>query len=252
MSLLINFLIRYTDVEIMYDLHAHILPGIDDGPELLESAIEMAAAAAAWGTTVMIATPHRKDVVENSSISFVQDCLKSLNKELETRNVGLEILLGMENHLGSDLPDAFSRGEALTIAGSAYALVELPFFGKPNYMEDVLYKIQALGLTPVLVHPERIELIQRNPGLLDKFIQQGMLSQITAGSIVGHFGARVKEFVQRLLQEGLVHVIASDTHSPVGPRSPLLSAGVDLAARLVGKKEALSMVLDTPQNILKI
>lgn len=248
----VKLLIRHLDVDIMYDLHSHILPGIDDGPKSFESSVEMASVAADCGTTVMIATPHRKDVIENFSIPFIQDCLKLLNKELLRRNIGIDILLGMENHLDLELPDAFSNGEALTLAGSRYALIELPFFGKPNYMEDVLYNIQARGLTPVLVHPERIEAIQKNPSLLSQFVNHGMLTQVTAGSIVGYFGIRIKEFTQRLLKDGLVHIIASDTHSAKGPRSPLISEGLDVAKSLVGEEKARSMVVDTPRNILKI
>ena len=234
----------------MYDLHAHILPGVDDGPKTSEDAAEMAGAAAEHGTKVLVATPHRKDVTENHSVPYIYELLAALKSQLEVRDVDLELLLGMENHLDLDLPEAFSEGLALTINGSRYALVELPFFGHPNYVEEVLFQLQLQGLTPVLAHPERIEMIQRDLHLLEGFVERGMLTQITAGSIVGHFGRSVRRFTHSLLSRGLVHVVASDTHYAQGPRSPLLTAGVEAAARIVGEEQAQAMVVDTPRAIL--
>jgi protein-tyrosine phosphatase len=126
----------------------------------------------------------------------------------------------------------------------------MPFFGRPNYIEDVLFQVQVQGTVPVLAHPERIEAFQRDPDLLARFVERGMLSQITAGSVVGHFGRRARRFTNTLLRRRLVHVIASDTHFPRGPRSPDLLRGVAAAARIVGEERARAMVVDTPKAIL--
>ena len=72
--------------------------------------------------------------------------------------------------------------------GSRYILVEMPFFGRPDWVEDTLSRIQNRGLTPVLAHPERIEAFQQDPDLLATFIERGMLSQITAGSVDRYMG----------------------------------------------------------------
>ena len=234
----------------MYDLHAHILPGVDDGAKTLEDAVEMARVAAEHGTKTILATPHRKDITEKSSVSYIRDLLTDFTSELEKRGVQLEILLGMENHLDLDLPEEFSRGRALPMNGSRYVLVELPFFGYHNYLEEVLFQLQLQGVTPVLAHPERIEAVQKSPDLLAGFVERGMLSQVTAGSLLGHFGGKVKRLTHRLLSRGLVHIIASDTHFPKGPRSPKLTPGVAAAARIVGPEQAQAMVVDTPMAIL--
>jgi protein-tyrosine phosphatase len=102
----------------------------------------------------------------------------------------------------------------------------------------------------VLAHPERLEVFQRDPDLLEGFVERGMLSQVTAGSVLGSFGSRVKRLTHSLLRRRLVHVLASDTHSPRGPRSPLLPPGVEAAAAIVGEERARAMVVDTPKAIL--
>jgi protein-tyrosine phosphatase len=134
--------------------------------------------------------------------------------------------------------------------GSRYALVEMPFYGYPDYVEEVLFQLQLRGIRPVLAHPERAEAVQRDPEFLARLVERGMLSQVTAGSVVGHFGGRVERLTQTLLRRGLVHVLASDAHFANGPRSPDLSPGVQAAAAIVGHDRAQAMVVDTPRAIL--
>lgn len=235
----------------MYDLHSHILPGLDDGAKTVEEFVAMARAAAAGGTTVMLATPHRRDVTENFSIAYLSELFAEMEEELDARGIGLTLTLGMENHLDAELPEALWRGEALTMNGTRYALVELPFFGHPDWVEPALADIQESGVTPVLAHPERIEMLQRDPDLLRAFVERGMLTQVTAGSVTGQWGDEVKRLTHDLLRSGLVHILASDTHTPSGPRPPALLPGMEAAARIVGEAKARAMVLETPRAVIE-
>ena len=143
-----------------------------------------------------------------------------------------------------------SEGRALPMGGSRYILVELPFFGRPNYVEDILFRVQLAGHTPVLAHPERIETFQKSPELLASFVNVGMLSQVTASSIPGHFGRGVQRFTKDLIPQGLVHIVASDCHSAKGPRTPKMVRGLDVITGMVGEQRARAMVVDTPKAIL--
>ena len=234
----------------VYDLHAHILPGVDDGAKTPEDAVAMARVAADQGTKVVLATPHRRDITDNWSVEHVRGLLDDVNGRIRSEGIDLPLVLGMENHIDLDLPDEVASGRALSMNGSRYILVEMPFFGRPNFAEDVLFRLQLQGLTPVLAHPERIEAFQRDPELLVSFVERGMLSQLTAGSIVGHFGRDVRRFSNVLLRRGLVHIIASDTHVPDGARSPKIRLGLDAAQGIVGRDRARAMVVDTPKAIL--
>lgn len=235
----------------MYDLHAHILPGVDDGPKTMEDAVEMARVSAEDGTKAMLCTPHRRDVTQNSSVEYIRELLADLNSRLESSGIELGLRLGMENHLDIDLPEEMAGGRGLPMNGTRYSLVELPFYGYPNYVEDILYQLQIQGITPVLAHPERLEVFQENPDLLLSFVERGMLSQITAGSVVGHFGGKAERLARTMLESDLVHIIASDTHHPRGHRSPVLREGVEAAARITGEERARAMVVDTPKAVLE-
>ena len=150
----------------MFDLHAHILPGIDDGARTPEETLEMSRAAANCGSKTVLATPHRKDVTENWSVDHLNRLIDEMNAQNREQGVDLSLLLGMENHLSPDLPNEIEAGRALTMNGSRYILVEMPFFGRPDWVEDTLSGIQDQYLTPVLAHPERIEAFQQDPDLL--------------------------------------------------------------------------------------
>ena len=148
----------------------------------------MARVASSNGTTKMLCTPHRKDVTEGSSIEHIRQLVFDINKLLRRQHLNIELFLGMENHLDPQLPTEITAGRALTINGSRYALVEIPFFGYPSYLKEVLSSLQENGIIPVLAHPERIEAVQHDITLLVDLVERGMLTQITAGSVLGYFG----------------------------------------------------------------
>ena len=235
----------------MYDLHAHILPGVDDGARTPEEALEMSSVAAKTGTKVILATPHRKDVTEESSVAHIRRLTSEMNAQNAEHGVDISLVLGMENHLDEALPAEIEAGRALPMNGSRYILIEMPFFGRPDFIEGTLSEVQQMGLTPVLAHPERIEAFQEDVDLLTSFVERGMLCQITSGSVVGTWGDEVKKFTHELLEMGLAHVMASDTHSPTGLRAPKLGVGIEAAADIVGMDRALAMVVDTPLAILE-
>ncbi len=235
----------------MRDLHAHILPGVDDGAKTLAETLAMCRAAADGGTRTVLATPHRKDVTEESSVSHLRRLIAEANALNAANGVALTLALGMENHLSPDLPDEIAAGRALPMNASRYILIEMPFFGAPSWVEPTLDAVRRMGLTPVLAHPERIEAFQRDADMLARFIERGMLSQITAGSLVGAWGAEVERFTRDLLRRRMAHVMASDTHAAEGRRSPNLTYGVDAAASIVGRAAARRMVTDAPLAILE-
>ena len=237
----------------MYDTHSHILPGVDDGPTAIEDSLEIARIAATNGTRAMLATPHRKDVTELSSVERIREVTAELGCRIRDEGISLSVTLGMENHIDAALPEDVAAGKALTMNGTRYILVEMPFFGdikEHNYVEGALRELQAQLLVPVLAHPERIEAFQRQPALLERYIGMGMLSQITRGSLLGHWGEEVRKFSVELLRSGMAHILSSDTHSPRPPRTPELGEALKITSGIVGYRKAKAMVTDTPRAIL--
>ena len=235
----------------MYDLHVHILPGIDDGPKTIEESFQMGKVASDSGTKILVATPHRKDVKELHSLNKIEVLTKTLNNSFAKNNIEIKLLLGMENHMSSDLVDDYLNGFAITINKSRYMLLEMPFFGSPNYVFSVINELINLGLIPVLAHPERIEMFQKDINSLDKLLEMGLLTQITSGSLMGYFGDIAKELSIYMLNKGLVNIISSDTHSVSGKRSPILNDGIMYASQIIGCERVNKLVIDTPLKIIE-
>jgi len=234
----------------LIDIHSHILPGLDDGAQTWDEAIAMARAAEADGISTVIATPHGIEWGSGCTLAEAEERVAELQKRLAASGVSVTILPGLENYISPDLTDQVVQGTAFALNHTSYFLVELPLQGFPLYTEEVLFQLQAKGLIPVLAHPERNSSLQENHELLAQLVGRGMLAQVTAASIVGGFGTRVRKAAEAFLRRNLVQVIASDAHSTGGGRSPILSEAVAAAAKLVGPIKAEAMVTTRPRAIL--
>jgi protein-tyrosine phosphatase len=207
------------------DLHCHLLPGIDDGPETIEESIVLARAAAAAGTRLMVATPHVSRSYPNEPWR-IERLVDELNVRLVQEGVALEVRAGAEVALtrASELdPSELLR---FGLGGGPWLLVEPPFSPIARGLEVPLLDLQRRGQRIVLAHPERCPAFQRAPATLHALVQAGMLTSITAGSLVGRFGEQVRRFAMRLLEEGLVHDVASDAHDRYA-RPPGMAAELD-------------------------
>jgi len=234
----------------MYDLHCHILHGIDDGPKTLDESIAMCQLAAKDGIKVIVATPHRSSFVANTTAEQVFDGIKQLKEVLAQNKIDIEILPGHEIHISKELIDDINSGLALTINNNKkYILLELPFRSVPFYVFDVLAELKKKKIVPIIAHPERIYQIQTDKHLMKKLIKAGALSQITGSSLTGEFGAPAQRTAEELLASNLVHVMASDAHSKQRPA--ILSHAVNAVAEIVGQKKARALVESNPGRIIK-
>ena len=134
--------------------------------------------------------------------------------------------------------------------GKKYLFLEFPFQGIPYQAEEIIFQIMTRGIIPIITHPERNLEIGQRPQRYYEMIRMGCLGQVTAMSLTGEFGSRVRQIAERLLKNRLIHFIASDAHSTDG-RPPILSEGVRAAEKIVGKEEAQKMVTQYPQAILE-
>src|SRR5699024_5245405 len=198
----------------MIDIHCHILPGIDDGAANFADSIAMANAAVEQGIHTIIATPHHKNGRYENVKKDILTLTKELNALLENEQIPLTILPGQETRLNGDMLTDVQEGELLTQnATSHYLFVEFPSGHVPRYAKQMLFDLQVAGYTPIIVHPERNREIMEHPSILYDFVRRGVLTQVTAGSICGHFGKKMQKFSHQVIEADLTHFIASDAHN---------------------------------------
>lgn len=237
----------------MIDIHTHILPMIDDGPTLMQESLEMCRIAVNDGIKKIIATPHVQNGMDDSDANKVLEKIRMLNQLLKQEGLDLVIFPGAEVHLNDRLFDTdILRGSSiLTINdGKKYILLEFPFQWIPPETEQIIFKLKSMGFTPILPHLERNHRIQRNPHMVVRYVEMGAILQVTAQSITGDFDAVPLKCVLWMLKNNLVHVIASDAHSPIA-RPPILSRAVKVVSEMLGEEAAKKMVLEHPRMILE-
>lgn len=197
----------------MIDLHCHILPGVDDGAKDISDSIAMARKAVEQGIQTIVATPHHLNNRYENARSQVIDKVEELNRVLLQEKIDLTIIPGQETRIHGELIEGYEMGEILPINDTPYLLVEFPSSHVPRYTEKLFYDIQMKGLIPVIVHPERNQEIIERPEILYQIVKNGALAQVTAASICGDFGKKIKNFSFQLIEANLTHFIASDAHS---------------------------------------
>lgn len=197
---------------LLVDIHNHILPGLDDGPESLEEALLLAENAVANGITHIIATPHHRNRKYNNPALAVKLAAKSLNEELLKQSIPLHILCGQETYFYNEILQDL-EGNLLTLGESGkYLLLELPTNYFPAFIFDILLELQFSGYIPIIVHPERCEFLKRDKQLCYELVRRGALFQVNASTIVGENGLTMQRFAKHLIKHNLVHFIASDAH----------------------------------------
>jgi protein-tyrosine phosphatase len=217
----------------MIDLHCHILPGVDDGPATVAEAILLARRAAEDGITTIAATPHFHWSYPAVDAASIRAGVRDLQPRLDAAGTGVQVVTGAEvgHTRAATLSDAALR--ELTLGGGPWLLLECPLNSTvtPGFT-DFARTLMRRGHHVLLAHPERCPIFIRSPELLGELAADGMLSQVTAGSLNGRYGRPVRDVALTLLERGSVHVVASDGHGehrPARMGAELLAAGIDPA-----------------------
>lgn len=208
----------------MIDLHAHILPALDDGPATMNAAVEMARVAATSGTRAIATTCH-VGYVHGLGPAEIGAGREELRARLAREGVELELLAGGE--VAPDrLPDLDDDAlRALALGGGPYVLLECPFTPVDGAMDMMVADLQGRGFGVLLAHPERSPTFQRAPERLAALVERGALAQVTTGSFAGDFGETPRRAAVAMLQKGIVHVLASDAHDATFRRPDLRAVG---------------------------
>ena len=231
----------------MVDIHCHLLPGIDDGAQSWEIAVEMCRLAREDGIEHIVATPHA-----NTRFRYERAALSKILQRLSDDIGGQpELSLGCDFHFSYDnYLDLLHHPSEFTIGSTQYVLIELDDYSLSASLFDNLQQLLLRGLVPIITHPERHLLLRNDFTKLLKWSEMGCLVQVTADSILGKWGASAKAAAEWLIKHNAIHVIASDAHGS-DSRLPILSKARDQVAILAGEDLAQALVRDNPLSIVK-
>jgi protein-tyrosine phosphatase len=238
-----------TRPEPFIDIHCHLLPGLDDGPAAWNESLAMAEAAAADGIAAIVATPHQLGNYPHTTAEKIRMQTARLQQLLDQRGVALKLLPGADVRIEPDLSAKIQNGSVLTLADrSRHVLLEMPHEVYIS-LDRLLADLARDGLVGILSHPERNQGVLNQPEVLPRLVRQGCLLQVTAGSFLGSFGSRTQKLAESMLEQGLIHFVASDAHG-LKSRRPELRPAFDRVTQLAGYEAAANTFCRNPARVV--
>jgi protein-tyrosine phosphatase len=226
----------------LIDIHCHILPGIDDGPPDLKTALKMARVAVKDGITTIVATPHCYDGVYDCQQYDIRALCRSLDTAFRNENIRLRVVPGAEIRLTPEFLELVEKNKLLTLGNCGKdVLVELPDFFLPAVVCELFKKLRNKKVRCIVAHPERNSLILSNNRILEELVDAGAALQITAGSLTGFWGKEPQLLARKILQLSCRRFLGSDGHCNK-KRKPVLAKAKKIIGKLTGNEIALKMV----------
>ena len=207
-----SFFNRPKKALITTDIHAHLIPGIDDGPKSFAESIRLIKGLSELGYKRLYATPHvYQELYPNDRLDILAG-FEVLKRHLEPLNLDVEIYPAAEYFLDEYFLELLKKDELLPI-GDNYLLVEDSFYERKDLIENYIFQIRVSGYQPILAHPERYLHIGKNKDRFGKLKEMGCLFQLNLLSLLGHYGAEVKNLAKFLLKNGYIDFLGTDLHN---------------------------------------
>ena len=235
----------------IYDIHCHIVPGVDDGAKDLKTSVRMLQKEYDDGVRNIIATPHfRYDMFEPSLEQVKKQFLRVRKAAAEIGEDGIQMYLGCELHSSMDMADCLKRGERLTMAGSRYVLAEFRTSDEKSYIRERIQALIRNGYYPIVAHVERYRsVVKSGIDFIDELRDMGAYIQMNADSIIGDDGFMVKRFCKKVMKEEMLDFVGSDGHD-MGKRTPHLGKAYEKVAKMMGEDYADMIFISNPECIL--
>lgn len=236
----------------MIDIHSHLLPAVDDGSRDIQESIALLRIAVHDGIREMVLTPHIFAGCWDNNLTMLRPRFEAFARLIESKGIDIRLHLGAEVHLLVESLDLADRGEVPMMGtwnGSPALLIELHDARIPPFTVNAIRHLKKRGLQPIIAHPERNRAVMADPDCLEPLLAEGCLMQITAGSLIGGFGARAATAAVELLQREWVHFIATDAHN-LRSRPPLMREARAFVARHYGEAVAERLTVENPAALI--
>lgn len=233
----------------MIDMHTHILPNIDDGSNNIEESIEMLKEAQEAGFTGLVSTSHFIEESYNTTSKEREELINNINNKLILENINIKIYNGAEAYISNNLNELINKSILPTINGSRYLLMELPMNSEIIYLDEIIGSLKQNGIIPIIAHPERYSYVQKNPNMLAKLIEQGVLFQANYASIIGKYGKQAEKTIKKLLKSNMIHFLGTDAHRS---KSVYIQMNIILKKieKLIGKEKLEKISTINPTKVI--
>lgn len=233
-----------------FDLHTHLLCGVDDGAKSQEEMFRMLDMAYEDGTRAICLTPHFSPYLFGDTSAGSLEAFGVLKEYTDRKYPDMKLFLGHELGYYDGCPDALNSGTCRTLAGSRYLLVDFPEDIDFFEMRSAIGRLQSIGYRPVLAHAERYPCLVHNLGWLEAFRENGGLVQINASSAIGAWGRIAKAQWKQLVRRHLVHIVSSDGHN-LTTRQPKMSVCIPILRKYCNENTIRQLVWENAWCVVR-
>lgn len=219
-----------------FDIHTHLLCGVDDGATDRETMFSMLDAAYADGTRAICLTPHFTPYLYGDTFDASTEAFGVLRAYAKEKYPDLELFLGHELGYHDGCFDALASGRCRCIADGRYVLVDFPENVDFCTLDGGMKRMMGMGFRPILAHTERYLCLTSHGKWLREFVAVGGIVQLNASSLLGSWGKVAEKQWKTIVKHGLVHLIASDGHN-LTTRPPRMSVCFEYLQKKCGAEE---------------
>ncbi len=195
------------------DMHSHLIPGIDDGSQDMETSLTLVRGMAELGYKRLITTPHIMWDMYKNTREIIFEKLEPLKKAVKEAGINVEIRAAAEYFLDDHVAGLLSNKEPLMTIGSNMVLVELSMAFPSLGFRDILFEMNMQGYQPVLAHPERYIYLEQGRKFFDELKTSGCMFQLNLLSLVNYYGRSSNELAQYLIKKEYYDLIGTDLHN---------------------------------------
>ncbi|MCW9135242.1 capsular biosynthesis protein [Staphylococcus haemolyticus] len=233
----------------MIDIHNHVLINVDDGPKSKEDMLNLLKQGKSEGVTEIIVTPHHLSPQFENEYRNVKEKLQQLLDLDEVKDLGIKLYPGQEIRISDQIIPQLEKGEAIGLNHSKYLLIEFPSGGVPHYTNRLFFELQSKGYVPIIAHPERNKEISQNLDVLFQLVNEGALSQLTSASLSGIHGKKIQKISLQMIENNLVHFIASDAHHDT--KRPFIMESLFKDKKLKKHEESIKKLIENAKYIVE-
>jgi protein-tyrosine phosphatase len=194
------------------DMHSHLIPGIDDGAQTLEDAVELIKHLQEMGYKKLITTPHIQGEFYQNTPEIINSGLERVKRELKKQNIFIEIQAAAEYLIDDKFEEKYKSGSLMTF-GKNYLLVELSYFNEHPSWKQFVFDLQIAGIQIILAHPERYSYWFRNWKKYEEMKDRGVWFQVNINSLAGYYSGEVKKIAEKMIDEGMIDLAGTDMHN---------------------------------------
>jgi len=209
-----SFFFRKTALDVIplqSDIHSHLLPGIDDGVQNFDEALDVILRLRDAGYKKLVTTPHIISDTYKNTPEIILNRLAEVNQLLKSKQIDIILAAAAEYYLDQWLMDEVNSTRKLLTFGDRYFLFEMNYVTEPYHLNDFIFKLTTQGYKPVLAHPERYQFMTVEKA--EDLRYRGVLLQLNILSLIGFYSRPVQSMAHKLVDQGFVDFLGSDCHN---------------------------------------